>query len=88
MPIDKRQEIEAFEVLLTIKAEKMAKASTWRDQAKGLGVEGDDQLKAFKLGGWDAMIYDMAHALDIDVRRYADRKFRKQLIEKWLKDGL
>jgi hypothetical protein len=43
-------------------------------------------FKAFKVGGWDAMIYDMAFSLG--VQRYATRLLRERLIRKWLEEGL
>ena len=48
-----------FEQLIKYKAERMAKAASWEDQAGRLNCD----FKAFKVGGWDAMIYDMAFSL-------------------------
>lgn len=76
---------EAFEILVRDKAQRMSKASGWKEQAENLGVKGDEQLRAFKIGGWDEMIFDMAHVLDI---HFLDREFRKRLVEKWLRQGL
>jgi len=71
-----------FEQLVRYKAERMAKAASWEDQASRLNCD----FKAFKVGGWDAMIYDMAFSLG--VQKYATRNFREHLIKKWLKEGL
>jgi len=51
-----------------------------------LGLKSDNELKAFKLGGWDAMIFDMAQVLNLVS--YARRDFGKRLIEKWQGEGL
>ena len=77
---------EIFEQLVEYKAKRMADASTWKEQATELGIKSDDELKAFKLGGWDAMIFDMAQALNI--MSYARRDFRKRLIQKWLREDI
>ena len=74
----------AFEQLVKNKAEHMA--GTCARQATELGIKSADEVKAFKLGGWDAMIFDMAQALNLVS--YARRDFRKHLIEKWLSEGL
>jgi hypothetical protein len=71
-----------FEQLVEYKAKRMAKAGSWKNQARRLGCD----FKAFKVGGWDAMIYDMAFSLG--VQRYATRDFRERLINKWLGKGL
>lgn len=71
-----------FEQLVEYKAKRMAKAASWKAQASSLSCD----FKAFKVGGWDAMIYDMAFSLG--VQRYATRKFREHLIKKWLAKGL
>jgi hypothetical protein len=77
---------ESFKELVKHKAQQMAEASTWKEQAAELGLKSDDELKAFKLGGWDAMIFDMAQALNFVS--YARRDFRQRLIEKWLREGM
>ena len=76
---------KSFEQLVEDKAKHMADASSWKQQANELGIKSDDELKAFKLGGWDAMIFDMAQALNFVS--YARRDFRKRLIEKWQREG-
>jgi len=73
---------ENFEQLIKYKAKRMAEAASWKDQASRLSCD----FKAFKVGGWDAMIYDMAFSLG--VQRYATRDFRERLIKKWLGKGL
>jgi len=77
---------ESFEEIVKNKAKHMADASSWRRQAAELGVMGEDQLRAFKLGGWDAMIFDMAQALNLVS--YARSEFRKQLVGKWESEGM
>jgi hypothetical protein len=74
--------VNNFEQLVEYKAKRMAKAASWKDQASSLSCD----FKAFKVGGWDAMIYDMAFSLG--VQRYATRKFRERLIKKWLAKAL
>lgn len=74
--------VKNFEQLVEYKAKRMAKAASWKAQASSLSCD----FKAFKVGGWDAMIYDMAFSLG--VQRYATRKFRERLIKKWLNEGL
>ena len=74
--------VKNFEQLVEYKAKRMAKAAAWKNQASKLGCD----FKAFKVGGWDAMIYDMAFSLG--VQRYATRKFRERLIKKWLDKDL
>ncbi|MBA7616386.1 hypothetical protein ES703_23682 [subsurface metagenome] len=78
--------MESFERLVKQKAKNMAGASSWRSQAIGLGIKGDNELRAFKVGGWDAMIFDMAHALN--MIKYAESDFRKRLIEQWETEGM
>jgi len=56
-----------------------------QQQAIDLGFSNSDELRAFKVGGWDAMIYEMGMSIS---QAYAERKYRKQLIEKWLNDGM
>jgi len=73
---------ESFEELVKYKAKRMAEASSWKDQASRLNCD----FKAFKVGGWDAMIYDMAFSLG--VQKYAARDFRERLIKKWLEEGM
>lgn len=77
---------ESFEEIVKNKAKHMADATSWRRQAEELGVSSEEQLRAFKLGGWDAMIFDMAQALNIV--RYAQSQHRKRLIQKWEREGL
>ena len=77
---------ESFEELVRNKAKHMADASSWRGQATELGVGSEAEFRAFKLGGWDAMIFDMAQALNIV--RYAQSQHRKRLIQKWEREGL
>jgi hypothetical protein len=74
--------VKNFEQLVEYKAKRMAKAAAWKNQASKLNCD----FKAFKIGGWDAMIYDMAFSLG--VQRYATRDFRERLIKKWLNEGL
>jgi hypothetical protein len=74
--------VKNFEQLVEYKAKRMAEAAAWKNQAGKLGCD----FKAFKVGGWDAMIYDMAFSLG--VQRYATRAFRERLINKWLGKGL
>jgi len=74
--------VKNFEQLVEYKAKRMAGAGAWKNQADKLGCD----FKAFKVGGWDAMIYDMAFSLG--VQRYAARAFRERLIKKWLSQGL
>jgi len=76
---------ESFEEVVKHKAKRMAKASSWDQQAKTLGITKPAELRAFKLGGWDAMIYDVGMTLG---QRYARRDFRRQLINKWEKEGI
>jgi hypothetical protein len=71
-----------FEQLVEYKAKRMAKAAAWKNQASKLGCD----FKAFKVGGWDAMIYDMAFHLG--VQKYPTHGFRECLIKKWLAKGL
>ncbi len=52
---------ESFEELVKYKAKRMAAAASWKDQASRLNCD----FKAFKVGGWDAMIYDMAFSLGV-----------------------
>lgn len=73
---------ENFEQLIRYKAKRMAEAASWKDQAGRLGCD----FQAFKIGGWDAMIYDMAFSLG--VQTYARRDFREHLIKKLLDEGL
>ena len=73
---------ENFEQLIKYKAKRMAEAASWKDQASRLNCD----FKTFKVGGWDAMIYDMAFSLG--VQTYATRNFRERLIKKWLDEGL
>jgi len=77
---------ESFEEIVKNKAKHMADASSWRRQANELGITTENELKAFKLGGWDAMIFDMAQALNIVS--YARSEFRKSLIDKWEQEGI
>jgi hypothetical protein len=74
--------VKNFEQLVEYKAKRMAKAAAWKNQASKLSCD----FTAFKVGGWDAMIYDMAFSLG--VQRYATRAFRERLIKKWLNEGL
>ena len=74
--------VKNFEQLVEYKAKRMAKAASWKNQASRLSCD----FKAFKVGGWDAMIYDMAFSLG--VQKYATRDFRERLIKKWLTEGL
>jgi hypothetical protein len=79
--------IEAsFEEIVKNKAKHMSDAASWKNQAIKLGVKGEEQLKAFKIGGWDAMIFDMAQSLN--YVRYAQSEFRRNLIDRWLREGL
>ena len=71
-----------FEQLIKYKAKRMAEAASWKDPASRLSCD----FKAFKVRGWDAMIYDMAFSLG--VQRYAARDFRERLIKNWLDEGL
>jgi len=73
---------ECFEQLVWNKAKHMADT----EQATNLGLKSDDELKGFKFGGWDAMIFDMAQSLNLVT--YARRDFRRHLIEKWQEEGL
>lgn len=64
----------------------MSVAISWEEQAQELGIKDGKELKAFKVGGWDAMIFDMAQSLNFI--NFARRDFRKRLIEEWLKEGI
>lgn len=79
---------ECFEQLVRNRAEHIADDSSLKKQAIALGVnvDSDNELNAFKLGRWDAMIFDSAQALNLVA--YAKRDFRKHLIEKWQSEGL
>jgi len=77
---------ESFEQLVKHKAKRMAEATSWKEQAAELGIKGDNELRAFKVGGWDAMIFDMAQSLNFVT--YARRDFRKRLINKWEKEDM
>ncbi len=78
---------ESFEELVKEKAKRMWKASSLKEQAAELGIKGDNELRAFKVGGWDAMIFDMAQSLNFG-RQYGSRDFRKRLIDKWEGEGM
>ena len=74
---------ESFEEIVKWKAERMAKAKTLREQAEKMNCE----WKVFKIGGWDAMIFDVARSLDLPAE-YSTRDYRRNLIEQWLEEGL
>jgi len=78
---------ESFEELVREKARRMAQAETLKEQAAALGVKGINELRAFKVGGWDAMIFDMAQSLNID-KKFASSDFRQRLIDKWEEEGM
>lgn len=78
----------SFEELVKHKATKQATAATLREQARDLGFITEEQWDIFKIGSWDAMIYDMAMALNIDPKKQASRQYRAALIQKWLSEGL
>lgn len=73
-----------FEKLVRDKAKKQTK-ETLQNQARALGIS-EDKLDAFKIGSWDAMIFDMAHALNLG--KYATHDYRQKFIKQWLKDKL
>lgn len=73
-----------FERLVRDKARKQTK-ETLRNQAKALGIS-EDKLDAFTIGSWDAMIFDIAHALNLG--KYATHEYRQKFISQWLKDKL
>ena len=79
---------ECFEQLMQNRAEHMAENSSLKEQAIALGVniDSDNELKVFKKGRWDAMIFDSAQALNLVA--YARRDFRKRLIQEWQSEGL
>jgi len=77
---------ECFEQLVWNKAKHIGDAPSLKEQAAKLGLNSDNEVKAFKLGRWDAMIFDSAQALNLLA--YARRDFRKRLIEKWQREGL
>ena len=74
----------SFEELVKDKAKKQA--AKLKEQAGHLGIADDRELKAFIIGSWDAMIFDMAHALNLG--KYATHEHRQKLINKWLAEGL
>jgi len=78
---------ESFEQLVKEKAKRMAKAPLLKEQAAELGIKADTELRVFKVGGWDAMIFDMAQSLKLD-KKWAGRDFRKHLIDKWEEEGM
>ena len=78
---------ECFEKLVRNKANRMAYAASWKEQAAALGIKSDAELRAFKLGSWDAMIFDMAQALNLG-RTCGNRDSRKRLIQQWLNENL
>ncbi|GAI08813.1 unnamed protein product [marine sediment metagenome] len=72
---------ECFEQLVRNRAKHMADAPSLTEQATKLRLNSDAELKAFKLGCWNAMIFDSAQALNLMA--YAKQDFRRRLIEKW-----
>ena len=74
----------SFEELVRDKAAKQTSESL-KAHARTLGIS-DRELNAFKLGSWDAMIFDMAHALNLG--KYATHDYRQKFINKWLAEGL
>ena len=76
----------SVEDLLRDKVIKQTKESLQK-QAKDLGITSKDGLRAFIIGSWDAMIFDMVHALNLPPRYYQTHEYRQSLIKKWLAEG-
>ena len=78
---------ESFEEIAKERAKRMAVANSLKEQAAKLGIKTDSELRAFKVGGWDAMIFDMAQSLNLG-KQYGGRDFRRRLIDKWENEGV
>jgi len=78
---------ESIEIVLRDKAKKQTKKSL-QEQAEELGITSDKELRAFLIGSWDAMIFDMVHALNLPLKDYQTHAYRQRLIKKWLAEGL
>ena len=79
---------DSFDELVKDKAMRQGTAATLKEQAHDLGFTTEEQWNIFKIGSWDAMIYDMAQALNVNRNRYASREYRKKLIQQWLDEHL
>ena len=77
----------SFEELVKAKAIRQASESL-RDHAKALGFISDEEWRVFKIASWDAMIFDMAQALNLKRNTFASHEYRMKIIQKWLTEGL